>query len=330
MLVLGIETSCDETSAAVVENGRRIFSNVVSSQVKIHSKYSGVVPELASRAHVEKINTVLENALKKTDIGLISYVYGPGLAGPLLVGQIAAQTLSFLLNKPLIGINHIEGHLYSALLENPGLEPPFLALIASGGHTDLIRVENFGRYAYLGGTRDDAAGEAFDKVAKLLGLGYPGGPVIDSLAKKGDPGAVKFPRPYLRGTWDFSFSGLKTSVLNYLKAKPKNRPVNKEDICASFQQAVIETLAEKTFAAAGTFKVKKIVLGGGVSANSSLRRLMKRRGLAEKVRVYIPSTSLCTDNAAMVACAGYYKSQVVKPGWCAEKIDPGLVIRNWV
>jgi N6-L-threonylcarbamoyladenine synthase len=344
MLVLGIETSCDETSASVVSGGRKILSNVISSQIDIHREFSGVVPELASRAHLGNINRVTEEALSAAgfsfdDLGgkikVIAYTRGPGLAGSLLVGQIAAQTLSFIHGTKLVGVNHLEGHLYSALLDHPALKPPFLSLVVSGGHTELMIIKDFGRYEVLGGTRDDAAGEAFDKVAKLLKLDYPGGPEIDRFSKKGDPEAVLFPRPYMRDSWDFSFSGLKTAVLNHVKTHgyPAKRSKRLFDICASFQASVVDTLAEKTFSAAKRFKLNKIVLGGGVTANSALRKSFMSRGKKEKYSVYLPSPVLCTDNAAMIACAGYYKFA----NTCADKyrfdaiqkIEPGLELKNW-
>jgi N6-L-threonylcarbamoyladenine synthase len=343
MLLLGIESSCDETAAAVVWAGRSIVSSVIASQIAIHGKYFGVVPELASRAHIENVNIVIEEALEKAKLSLaslrgeiaaIAYTRGPGLAGSLLVGQIAAQTLSSLFDVPLIDVNHLEGHLYAALLENPKLSPPYLSLIVSGGHTELIVVEDFGRYRFLGGTRDDAAGEAFDKVAKLLDLTYPGGPVIDRLARDGDAAAVRFPRPYLKGTWDFSFSGLKTAVVNYVKSSAaQGRKTAVKDICASFQAAVIDTLSSKVFAAAKEYRISTIVVGGGVAANSSLRSALKKQGRREKIKVYLPSLALCTDNAAMIAAAGYYKLNArgfngsTKNSW--KKIEPGMRLENW-
>lgn len=335
MNILGIETSCDETSCAVVADGRKILSSVVSSQIPIHRKYSGVVPELASRAHIENVNAVLDEALDKAGIrdiaggiSAIAYTRGPGLAGSLLVGQITAQTLSSLYRLPLIDINHIEGHLYAPLLEFGALKPPYLALVVSGGHTELIVVNDFGNYTYLGGTRDDAAGEAFDKVAKLLGLGYPGGPVIDVLAKKGDPKAVRFPRPLLPGTWEFSFSGLKTAVVNHVAGKKLSRGAI-PGICASFQAAVVDTLAEKTFAAAGRYGLKTIVVGGGVAANSSLRTAFTARGKREKRSVFLPPLDLCTDNAAMVACTGYYRFKRGRVEGGLQRIEPGMKLKNW-
>jgi len=338
MKILAIESSCDETAAAIVVDGRRVVANVIASQIAIHAGYFGVVPELASRAHVENINLVIDAALRKarirfSDIGdkidAIAYTRGPGLAGSLLVGQVAAQTLSFLCDIPLVDINHLEGHLYAAVLENRAIKPPYLSLIVSGGHTELVVVEDFGRYNFLGGTRDDAAGEAFDKVAKLLHLSYPGGPVIDRLAKEGNPAAVSFPRPYLRGTWDFSFSGLKTAVVNYVKGRTS---CDTRDICASFQAAVVETLIVKTVAAAREYGLKQVVIGGGVAANSALRRAFINAGRREGLRVYLPSPALCTDNAAMIAAAAYYKLQkvnVVRNHALTHKIEPGLRLSNW-
>lgn len=342
MLILGIETSCDETSASVVQNGRRIKSNIISSQIAVHAPYFGVVPELASRTHLESINGVIESALREakinfsdisTDISAIACTKGPGLAGSLLVGQITARTLSSIYKVPLVALNHIEGHFYAALLDHPSLKPPYLALIVSGGHTELIIVHSFGSYHYLGGTRDDAAGEAFDKVSKLLKLGYPGGPLIDKLSKDGKKDAIAFPRPYLRGTWDFSFSGLKTSVVNYVKKVEQLGTISSNlvnDICASFQQAVIDTLIEKTFLAAKKYNMNKIVIGGGVAANSSLRKQFENTARMEKIRLYIPSPTLCTDNAAMIACAGYYKFISSVPSLNTNaKIEPSMELSNW-
>ena len=345
MLILAIESSCDETSASVVSGGRVIVSNIISSQTKIHKKFFGVVPELASRAHLENINLVVKNALSGAGLGFrdiptkikaIAYTRGPGLAGSLLVGQVTAQTLAYIYNVKLIDVSHIEGHLYAACLDYKSLKPPYLSLIVSGGHTELIIIEGFGRYKYLGGTRDDAAGEAFDKVAKLLGLEYPGGPVIDRLSKKGNPSAIKFPRPLMPGTWDFSFSGLKTSVVNYTKSSgiPRKGTGAMNDLCASFQQAVTDTLTEKAFAAAKHFNIKKIVLGGGVAANSGLRKAFQVRAKKEKLEVFLPSLILCTDNAAMIGCAGYYKLK--KSGNKNKfsyanitRIEPDLRLKNW-
>jgi N6-L-threonylcarbamoyladenine synthase len=307
MLILGIDTSCDDTSASVVEDGKNILSNIVSSQNDIHSKYGGIVPELASRRHIEMIMPVVYEAMQKAgagfnDISAIAVSRGPGLIGSLLVGVCFAKSLAFTRNIPLVGINHLDGHIYSIFLEaNP--THPFLALIVSGGHTSFYRVDGFDLYSELGRTRDDAAGEAFDKVAKLLGFGYPGGPIVDVLAAKGNASAIAFPRTVLKESFDVSFSGLKTAVLNYIKKYPESK---KEDIAAGFQSAVIEILIKRTVDLARLTKVKNIVLSGGVAANSALRRQIKEKSLEEGWEVYLPSLNLCTDNAAMIAAAGYH------------------------
>jgi N6-L-threonylcarbamoyladenine synthase len=317
--VLGVETSCDETAAAVVENGRHILSNVVSSQVPVHQPYGGVVPELASRAHVENVQAVIEAALKgQTGRGLppfpktlpvdvIAATVGPGLMGSLLVGKVVAEMLAWVYQKPLIGVNHLEGHLLSILPGHPDLEPPYLALVVSGGHTELIHVQGYGKYHILGRTRDDAAGEAFDKVAKLLGLGYPGGPVIDRMAHKGSSRAIAFPRALMDGGFDFSFSGLKTSVVYYLRDNPEVMASKKKmsDVCASFQAAVVEVLVKKTLAAAEKLGVKHIAVCGGVAANSALRAAFAAQHKTHKI--HMASPLLCTDNGVMIAVAGYYK-----------------------
>ncbi len=332
MLILGIETSCDETAAAVVENGKIIHSNVVASQLKLHRKFGGVVPEIASRAHLQAITLILQRAYQQArispqDIEGIAVTYGPGLIGSLLVGVAVAKSLSYVHNVPLIGINHLEGHIRSASL-NHSVYPPFISLIASGGHTSLILVRSDGDYDLLGATRDDAAGEAYDKVATLLGLGYPGGPEIDKLAQKGDKDKIKFPRPYLPHSFDFSFSGLKTAVLYYLRDRkklpvmkfPLNSPLAKggrggfalpvaeiADIAASFQAAVVDVLVEKSLRAVKEMKVKTLVVGGGVTANHSLRKVLRERANESGIEVYMPPPDLATDNAAMIAAAGYYR-----------------------
>lgn len=337
-IVLGIETSCDETSAAVVRDGKEILSNVVASQVKIHSQYFGVVPELASRAHIENINWVLKQALENAGLtgspDLIAFTSGPGLMGSLIVGQMAAQTLSYFYDKPLIEVNHLEGHIFGAILEYPELKPPFLALIISGGHTELVMVERIGRYNVLGQTRDDACGEAFDKVAKLLRLGYPGGPLIEKKALKGNAGKIALPRPYMRGTWDFSFSGLKTAVLYYLQKNPLKKASKQcPDVCAAFQQAVIDTLLAKALDCAAKFGIKKVAVVGGVAANRTLRRAFDEGASWANVRFFFPRPGFCTDNAAMIACAGYHKFRYnPKKSSSAIKIctvDTKLPLRNW-
>jgi len=315
MLILAIETSCDDTGAAVLLNGREILSNVVSSQVSVHQKYGGVVPELASRKHIESIVPIVTEALETAKVTLkeidgIAVTQGPGLVGSLLVGLSFAKSIAFARGLPFIGVNHIEAHLSAIFLEGNPPKFPFIGLVVSGGHTSLFCVDGFGKYKRLGQTRDDAAGEAFDKVAKLLGLGYPGGPIIDELSKTGDPKAIRFPRPVLsKNSLDFSFSGLKTAVVNYVKAHPEppgGYPENIiKDIVSSFQEAVVEVLLKKTLQAAQHHGLKRIVLSGGVAANQRLRERMKEEALQQKLKVYLPSPSFCTDNAAMVGVVGY-------------------------
>ncbi len=312
--ILGIETSCDETSAAVVVDGVQIKSNIIASQIPVHQKFGGVVPEVASRKHLELINHVIIEALEEAgltyqDLDAVAVTYGPGLVGALLVGVSAAKALAYGLDIPLIGVNHIAGHIYANFLHQPDLQFPLICLIASGGHSDLVLIENHGSFQTLGHTRDDAAGEAFDKVARALGLGYPGGPAIDRLAQKGDPNAIVLPRAYLEeGSLDFSFSGLKSAVLNYLnQAKQKGIEVNKADLAAGFQQAVVDVLVDKTIMAAEKHRVQTIVLAGGVAANGLLRRQMKEKAAEKQIAVNFPPLILCTDNAAMIAAAGYQK-----------------------
>ena len=328
MLILGIDTSCDDTSASVVENGATIISSIISSQTEIHKKYGGIVPELASRRHIEMLWPVVDEALKNAgvqfkDLSGIAVCYGPGLIGSLLVGCSFAKAVCYTREIPLIAVNHLEGHVFASFLEEPRPEFPFIALIVSGGHTSLYKVEGFRKYRELGRTRDDAAGEAFDKVSKLLGLGYPGGPVIDKLAKDGNPAAIDFPRAYLPETLDFSFSGLKTAVLNYVKTPPHpplskggstggvvsplptQYPVLINDISASFQAAVVDVLVRKTGWAVKKTCIKRVVISGGVAANSELRKRMKEMGEERNAEIFMPSISLCTDNAAMIAAAGY-------------------------
>lgn len=314
MFILGVESSCDETSASVVKNGRHILSNIISSQVNLHQKYGGVVPEIASRKHVELVIPVIHQAIDEagidiTNIDAVGVTYGPGLVGALLVGLSAAKGLAFAINKPLIGVHHIEGHIAANYLEHSELEPPFVCLVASGGHSHIVYIEDYNKFDIMGQTRDDAAGEAFDKVARALGLGYPGGPLIDKVAKHGNNRAVDFPRVYFDGeSLDFSFSGLKTAVLNYLNSlEQKGIQYSLEDISASFQQAVVDVLVNNTIRAAKARKTKKIAIAGGVAANSALRQQMKASADSSGLDFYYPSPVLCTDNAAMIACAAYYE-----------------------
>ncbi|NPV26116.1 MAG: tRNA (adenosine(37)-N6)-threonylcarbamoyltransferase complex transferase subunit TsaD [Firmicutes bacterium] len=312
--ILGLETSCDDTSAAIVANGREIRANIISSQIQVHQKFGGVVPEIASRKHLENISVVIDEALRVSgldwpDIGGIAVTYGPGLVGALLVGVSTGKALAYARNIPLIGVNHLEAHIYANFLEHPELCLPVVCLVVSGGHTNLIYLQEHGRYELLGRTRDDAAGEAFDKIARTMGLGYPGGPQIDRLAQTGDPTAIPLPRAWLEeGSLDFSFSGLKSAVLNYLnRANQLGSRVNYSDLAASFQQAVIDVLVYKTIHASKQKEVKTILLAGGVAANSWLRRQLAEAAAEAGMNLVYPSSLLCTDNAAMVACAGYYK-----------------------
>ncbi|PIQ28619.1 tRNA (adenosine(37)-N6)-threonylcarbamoyltransferase complex transferase subunit TsaD [bacterium (Candidatus Blackallbacteria) CG17_big_fil_post_rev_8_21_14_2_50_48_46] len=315
MIILGIESSCDETAVALVENGRRILSSEIRSQIEEHKIYGGVVPELASRCHVEALhpllNSALENAgLSYTDVDAIAVTCGPGLQGALLVGVTAAETLAWLIDRPLIGVNHLEGHIYANFLSFPDqIEFPLLVLLVSGGHTQLLQMDGHGMYQVLGGTRDDAIGEAFDKVARLLGLPYPGGPVIDQLAQSGNPEAFPFPRSMLQEQ-DFSFSGLKTAVLYTVRKLEQNKqelPI--ADLCASFQSAAIDTLLEKTLRLIETKNIKQLSVTGGVSANSLLRSRLKTASQAQNFQVFMPPLQLCTDNAAMIAACAWYQWQ---------------------
>lgn len=312
--VLGIETSCDETSAAVVANGRRIISNVISSQVDLHQKFGGVVPEIASRKHVELVMPVIHQALDEAgmtihEVDAVGVTYGPGLVGALLVGLSAAKGLAFAAGKPLVGVHHIEGHIAANYLDHESLEPPFVCLVASGGHSHIVSVEDYDKFEILGQTRDDAAGEAFDKIARAIGLGYPGGPLIDKAAQSGCCTAIDFPRVYFSGgCLDFSFSGLKTAVLNYLNTQEqKGEPYNVEDVSASFQKAVVDVLVTNTIAAAKARKVKTVALAGGVASNSALRSRMKEEADRSGLQVVYPRPVLCTDNAAMIAGAAFYE-----------------------
>jgi len=311
--ILAIESSCDETAAAVVVNGRDVRSNVISSQIDLHTLYGGVVPEIASRKHIEKINQVIEEALAKAemtldDIDAIAVTYGPGLVGALLVGVAEAKAISFARNIPLIGVHHIEGHISANYIENKDLEPPFLCLVVSGGHTHLVRVADYGKYEILGKTRDDAAGEAFDKVARAIGLGYPGGPKIEKVSHEGNPEAIAFPRAKVAdGVYDFSFSGLKSAVLNYLNgAKMKGEEINQADVAASFQKSVTDVLVEHAMHAIDEYKMDKFAIAGGVASNGTLRKAMEEACEKKGVKFYHPSPILCTDNAAMIGAAGYY------------------------
>ena len=314
VFILAIESSCDETAASVVKNGREVLSNVISSQIALHTLYGGVVPEIASRKHIEKINQVIEEALKEAgvtlkDITAIAVTYGPGLVGALLVGVSAAKAISFATGIPLIGVHHIEGHISANFIENKELEPPFVCLVASGGHSHLVVVKDYGEYEIIGRTRDDAAGEAFDKVARAIGLGYPGGPKIDKLSKEGNPDAIHFPRAKVQeNEYDFSFSGLKSAVLNYLNGcQMKGEPVCKADVAASFQKAVIEVLVEHSLHAVKEFGYDKFAIAGGVASNSSLRAAFEEACAENHVTFYHPSPIFCTDNAAMIGVAGYYE-----------------------
>ncbi len=313
ILILGIESSCDETAAAVVKNGREVLSNVINTQIELHKKFGGVVPEVASRQHIRTIDGVIDKALSDAgvdfeDITAIAVTYGPGLVGALLVGVSSAKALAYALKKPLVPVHHIKGHIMANFVEHKELEPPFVCLVASGGHSHIVEVKDYTDIEILARTRDDAAGEAFDKIARVLGLGYPGGPLIDKLAKEGDKNAVHFPRVRMDGdSLDFSFSGVKTAVINYLHKLDQNgESYNKADIAASFQEAVVDALCTHTIEAARRTGNKTITLAGGVASNSALREKMTEEAAKEGMRVLYPSPVLCTDNAVMIACAGYY------------------------
>lgn len=331
--ILAIESSCDETAAAVVKNGRDVLSNIISSQIALHTLYGGVVPELASRKHMEKINQVIEEALAQAhmtldDMDAIAVTYGPGLVGALLVGVAAAKAIAFAKKKPLIGIHHIEGHISANYIENKELEPPFLCMVVSGGHTHLVKVQDYGRYEVLGRTRDDAAGEAFDKVARGIGLGYPGGPKIDKLAKEGNPAAIAFPRAAIEGApYDFSFSGLKSAVLNHLNyCQMKGEEVNPADVAASFQQAVVDSLLVRAMHGVEEFGIKKLAIAGGVASNSAIRKAFAEACEERGIAFYHPSPILCTDNAAMIGAAAYYEYLAgTRHGWNLNAV-PNLVL----
>jgi len=313
-LILAIESSCDETSAAVIKNGREVLSNIISSQIDIHKKFGGVVPEVASRNHVLNISDVVSEAIKEAnvtynDLDAVAVTYGPGLVGALLVGVSYAKAISSAKNIPLIAVNHIHGHIAANYITHPNLEPPFVCLVASGGHSHILHVKGYTDFEILGRTRDDAAGEAFDKIARVIGLGYPGGPKVEALSKEGNDEAIRFPRvEFSDNVYDFSFSGVKTSVINYLHTKEqKGEEVSRADIAASFQKAVVEALVGHTLRAAIDMKSDKIVLAGGVSANGVLRRAFEEAANENGLKLYYPQPILCTDNAAMIGCAGYYK-----------------------
>ena len=322
-LILAIESSCDETAASVVKNGRCVLSNIISSQIAIHTLYGGVVPEIASRKHIEKINQVVEAALKEADVTLddidaIGVTYGPGLVGALLVGVAEAKAIAYAKKKPLVGVHHIEGHVSANYIEHPDLEPPFLCEIISGGHTHLVIVKDYGSFEILGRTRDDAAGEAFDKVARAIGLGYPGGPKIDKLAKEGNPHAIDFPRAHMEDApYDFSFSGVKSAVLNHLnKCRMTGEPIVEADIAASFQQAVVDVLVDNAIRAAKDYHMDRLAIAGGVASNGALRAAMEAACEKEGIRFYRPSPIFCTDNAAMIGVAAYYEYRKgTRHGW---------------
>lgn len=314
VLILAIESSCDETAAAVVKNGRTVLSNVISSQIALHTLYGGVVPEIASRKHIEKINQVIEAALSEaeaalSDIDAIGVTYGPGLVGALLVGVAEAKAIAYAAKKPLVGVHHIEGHIAANFIEHPELEPPFLSLVVSGGHTHLVRVKDYGKFDIIGRTRDDAAGEAFDKVARAIGLGYPGGPKIDKVSKEGNPEAIAFPRAHVEDApYDFSFSGVKSAVLNYINGcRMKGEGYSQADIAASFQKAVTDVLVSNAMHAVTEFKADKFAIAGGVASNSALRQAMRSACEKRGVKLYYPSPVYCTDNAAMIGVAAYYE-----------------------
>lgn len=323
VLILAIESSCDETAASVVKNGRTVLSNVISSQIELHKLYGGVVPEIASRKHIEKINQVIEQALRDADVTLddldaVGVTYGPGLVGALLVGVAEAKAIAYAKKLPLVGVHHIEGHVSANYIEHAELEPPFLCAIVSGGHTHLVIVKDYGEFEILGKTRDDAAGEAFDKVARAIGLGYPGGPKIDKLSQEGNPKAIPFPRAKIEGApYDFSFSGLKSAVLNYLNQnKMQGKDINEADIAASFQEAVVDVLVDHTIQAAKDYHMDKVAIAGGVASNGTLRKAMQDACERNSLKFYHPSPIFCTDNAAMIGVAAYYEYiKGTRHGW---------------
>ncbi|RLE14091.1 tRNA (adenosine(37)-N6)-threonylcarbamoyltransferase complex transferase subunit TsaD [Candidatus Aerophobetes bacterium] len=332
MLILGIETSCDETAVAVVEDGKKIHSNLVASQVQLHKEFHGIVPEVASRKHLEVILPLLKESLKKAsltlkDIDVVAVTYGPGLSGSLLIGLTVAKGIAFSLNLPLIGINHLEAHLHAAFLNSPSPSPPLIGLVISGGHTELVYLSENEEYELLGSTRDDAVGEAFDKVARILNLGYPGGPIIEKIARNGDPSKIKLPVPRFKGeTLDFSFSGLKTAVLYMVKQlKSKNLTVPVEDIAASFQLQIARIIYERIAKAASLKKVRQVVLGGGVASNKFIRNFLLNK-FREKLQIFIPPPELCTDNAVMIAALAYHKIKKGEISSLSLEVQPNLKI----
>jgi N6-L-threonylcarbamoyladenine synthase len=330
-ITLGIESSCDETAVGIVADGRQVLANIISSQIDIHTAFGGVVPEIASRRHLENINGVIDQALEEAgvtidDVDLIGVTYGPGLVGALLVGVAAAKAISFAKGIPLVAVNHMHGHIAANYVEYPQLEPPFMGLVVSGGHTNIVFVRDYNQCETLGETRDDAAGEAFDKVARVIGLGYPGGPKVDKAAKDGNPHAIEFKRVYLEsGSYDFSFSGLKTAALNYINSKKQaGEEISVPDMAASFQEAVVEVIVDKAVAAALEFHQDKIVVAGGVAANSRLREMLTEKSNAHGIQVLQPRPLYCTDNGVMIACSAYYKMK--KGEYAGPDLDaiPGL------
>ncbi len=329
-LILGIETSCDETAASVTRDGRQVLSNVIYTQIALHEVYGGVVPEIASRRHIDKIVWVIDSAIReagieKDELDAVAVTYNPGLVGALLVGVSAAKALAYGLGKPLVPVNHIHGHVAANYIAHPGLEPPFVCLVASGGHSHILHVKDYRDFEILGATTDDAAGEAFDKAARALGLGYPGGPKLNKLAESGNPAAIRFPRP--KNGFDFSFSGLKTAVVNYVhNAEQKGEPYSRADVAASFQQAVADVLVDNTIAAAKSVGAKAAALAGGVAANTALRSAMAAAARAEGLQFYCPPIDLCTDNGAMISCAGYYNYMAGIRADLTLNADPELKI----
>lgn len=335
ILTMGIESSCDETAIAILANGRDVLSNVISSQISIHTVYGGVVPEIASRHHLNNIPFVFKQALEDANVSLdeideIGVTAGPGLPGAVLMGAAYAKAVSLASGKPLVGVHHIQGHIMANLIEHPEIEPPFLSLVVSGGHTHIIQVLGYNEFKILGCTRDDAVGEAYDKVARVIGLGYPGGPKVDALAKKGNPSAIEFKRVYLeKGSLDFSFSGIKTAVVNYMhNAEQKGIDVNAADVAASFQEAVVDVIVDKTMLAMKKTKAPYLVLAGGVACNSRLRERLKDALEDAGKKLYVPSPIFCTDNGAMIAAAAYHKAREGKYSSLELDVFPGLNIET--